>query len=261
VTQEPDLDETISTEDGTVVPAMTEPAEEAEAAGYDPGLDDAEPATEPDEPGEEDGEPSAEESEAEEADAPDSRGLLSVSSRQKLLQGLGFPVPASGVSGAATIQAVRWFQEAWTFSNLAVDGVWGPATEAAARQCVGQGGRISEHFHLPEFACHHCHWPRANRALVRGLERLRGIYYPGGLPIVSGYRCPVHNAAIGGARGSQHLYGRAANIPPRVTVEKVKALRLFAGLEYQPKVSGRLCTHVDVRAGGSVTNPSVFAWG
>lgn len=174
---QPGEDETADAS-GQVVPAMTEPAEEAEASGYDPGPDDAE-----------------------------------------------------------------------------------PATEAAARACVGQGGRISAHFHLPEFACNHCHWPRANRALVRGLERLRGVYYPGGLPVVSGYRCAVHNAAIGGARGSQHLYGRAANIPPRVTVEKVAGLRLFGGLEYQPKISGRLCTHVDVRAGGSVTSPSIFAWG
>lgn len=256
---EPNEDETLDAS-GQVFMAMTEP--ESEAEGYDPGPDDSEPAVEPDEPGEEDGEeggPTGALDLSELDEEP--RGLLSVASRQRLLLQIGFPIAADGDSGRATAQAIRWFQESWTFSDLGIDGLWGPATEAAARQCVGQGGRISEHFHLPEFACTHCHWPRANRALVRGLERLRGIYYPGGLPIVSGYRCAAHNAAIKGASGSQHLYGRAANIPPRVTVDKVAGLRLFGGLEYQPKVSGRLCTHVDVRAGGSVTSPSVFAWG
>jgi hypothetical protein len=262
VSRQPGEDETADAS-GQVVPAMTEPAEEAEASGYDPGPDDAEPATEPDEPGEEDGEDGGPTGALDLAELDDeaARGLLPVASRQRLLLQIGFPIAADGNAGPATTQAVRWFQESWTFSDLAVDGTWGPATEAAARACVGQGGRISAHFHLPEFACNHCHWPRANRALVRGLERLRGVYYPGGLPVVSGYRCAVHNAAIGGARGSQHLYGRAANIPPRVTVEKVAGLRLFGGLEYQPKISGRLCTHVDVRAGGSVTSPSIFAWG
>jgi uncharacterized protein YcbK (DUF882 family) len=35
-----------------------------------------------------------------------------------------------------------------------------------------------------------------------------------GQPIVvtSGYRCPRLNSAVGGARGSQHLYGQAADI-------------------------------------------------
>jgi uncharacterized protein YcbK (DUF882 family) len=135
------------------------------------------------------------------------------------------------------------------------------------RACITAGRRVSEHFLLAEFACSHCRWPRAHRQLVRGLETLRGRWYPhGGMAIVSGYRCAVHNAAIGGARNSQHLYGRAADIPPYgdggdlVTVAAVATLRLFGGLEYQPAYAGRGCTHVDVRAGGDVNNPAVFAW-
>jgi hypothetical protein len=247
---------------GQVVGAMTEPASETD--GYDPGPDDSEPATEPgtpDERGEEDDELS---------DPPEpaaAHGLAAVSDRQRLLASVGFPIAVDGSVGPATTQAVRWFQESWTGSNLVIDGAWGPATEAAARECLANGRRISAHYSLPEFACNHCHWPRANRSLIRGLETLRARYYSGGMGIVSGYRCVVHNDAIGGAKGSQHLYGRAANIPPRgdggklITVEMVQALRQFGGLEYQPKISGRGCTHVDVRGGGSVTNPAIFAWG
>ena len=33
--------------------------------------------------------------------------------------------------------------------------------------------------------------------------------------VTSGYRCPIHNAAIGGAAESQHIYGTAADIAVR----------------------------------------------
>lgn len=248
-----------------VYEGMTEDADRA-PAGYDPGPDDTQPPTEPDpddlDPG--DGEATGE---LDEIDTPQPRRLAGVTDRQRLLAAIGFPIAVDGAAGPATVQAITWFQESWTRSNLAVDGAWGPATEAAARACLGDGRRISPHFTLPEFACPHCHWPRANRTLVRGLEKYRAAHFSvGGLGIVSGYRCVPHNTAIGGARGSQHLHGRAANVPPYgdrglVTVTTVAAMRLFSGLEYQPRISGKGCTHVDVRAGGSVTNPSIFAWG
>jgi zinc D-Ala-D-Ala carboxypeptidase len=244
---------------------MTEEAERA-PAGYDPGPDDTHPPTLPGYL--EVDEPPRRAIPLADIEFGGPRGLADVSDRQALLSAIGFPIRVDGDAGPATTQAITWFQEAWTRTNLTIDGLWGPATEAAARACIADGRRISAHFHLPEFACSHCHWPRVNRTLVRGLERYRAEYFKvSGLQIVSGYRCSVHNAAIGGAQGSQHLYGRAANVPPHgdggklITVEAVKALRLFAGLEYQPRYTGRGCTHVDVRAGGSVINPSIFAWG
>jgi hypothetical protein len=240
-----------------VYEGMTEEADRA-PAGYDPGPDDTDPPTEP-------GEPNALGFVDPEELVP--RRLAGVSERQRLLAVVGFPIRVDGVAGNATRQATTWFQEAWTRSNLAIDGEWGPATEAAVR-LAQHDRRISAHFSLPEFACPHCHWPRAHRTLVRGLEVYRGKFFAaGGLQIVSGYRCVPHNTAIGGARGSQHLYGRAANVPPHgdggklITVDTVARLQLFSGLEYQPKISARGCTHVDVRARGSVTNPSIFAWG
>jgi hypothetical protein len=193
--------------------------------------------------------------------------VTSTRQAQHLLAGVGFPIAADGDYGAKTRQAVAWFQESWTSSRLGVDGQWGPATESAVQQCLGQGKRVSAHFSLPEFACSHCRWPRAHRDLLRGLEALRAAHYrKSGIAIVSGYRCEVHNAAIKGARGSQHLQGRAADVPPHgdggklVTVEQVALLRAFGGLELQPRISGRGCTHVDVRAGGDPDRPAIFTW-
>lgn len=73
-------------------------------------------------------------------------------------------------------------------------------------------GDLSPHFSRAEFACRHC---RAevpiDPQLVHVLEHVRGLT---GQPlvIVSGYRCPAHNRASGGAKGSQHLLGTAADI-------------------------------------------------
>jgi hypothetical protein len=165
----------------------------------------------------------------------------SVAAQQRILAGIGFPLAADGDAGPLTRQAITWFQEAWTRTRLDVDGLWGPDTETAARACLADHGRVSDHFSLAEFACR-CRWPRAHRKLVAGLEQYRTARFTqGGLVIVSGFRCAAHNIAIGGARSSQHLQGRAADVPPvgdngrLVTVDDVARLRLFTGLEYQPK--------------------------
>jgi len=59
-------------------------------------------------------------------------------------------------------------------------------------------------FSLEEFACHHCGelyiWPEF-------LDRLQGARHRVGRPfiILSGHRCSLHNARVGGAPMSQHL--------------------------------------------------------
>jgi len=72
-------------------------------------------------------------------------------------------------------------------------------------------GDLSAHFDRHEFACRHCGRVIVSAHLVRHLERLRAIV---GRPlvVVSGYRCPEHNRAVGGARGSLHLRGEAADL-------------------------------------------------
>lgn len=42
--------------------------------------------------------------------------------------------------------------------------------------------------------------------------------------LVSGYRTPAHNAAVGGAKGSKHMTGLAADIKPARTGDTVDQL-------------------------------------
>lgn len=81
--------------------------------------------------------------------------------------------------------------------------------------------------------------------LARHLERLRAIKGGQPLPIVSGYRSPAHNARVGGARLSQHLVGRAADIPPGYATVAQAMEAGFTGIGNQ----GKWAIHVDVRPG------------
>lgn len=80
--------------------------------------------------------------------------------------------------------------------------------------------------------------------LVNGLERLRSaVNKP--VIIISGYRCSRHNARVGGARRSEHLYGRAADLRLGLaTVAQAQAAG-FTGIGFK----GSSAVHVDVRAG------------
>lgn len=71
---------------------------------------------------------------------------------------------------------------------------------------------VSEHFTVRELRC-----PRTKRCLMSGefmnvLEKTRALYGKP-IPISSGYRSKEYNEDLGGASDSQHIYGRAVDVP------------------------------------------------
>ncbi len=86
--------------------------------------------------------------------------------------------------------------------------------------------------------------PAASR-LAGHLERLRR--QGGGRPIVlvSAYRSPARNAAVGGADRSRHLVGDAADLAPGVCTVAQAAAAGFVGIGSK----GAWAVHVDMRPG------------
>ena len=80
--------------------------------------------------------------------------------------------------------------------------------------------KLSEHFSEDEFWCRgqdqgtcNCgHSLKIDSRLIELLEELRDITGGKPLHINSGYRCPDHNAAVGGVSNSQHTKGTAADV-------------------------------------------------
>ena len=94
-----------------------------------------------------------------------------------------------------------------------------------------------------------------DEALTVALQCIRE-HFGKAVVITSGYRTAAHNAAVGGAKSSQHLYGRAADIRVQdVSVEDVAAyaeslMPDWGGVGRYPVKAGRATgwVHVDTRA-------------
>jgi uncharacterized protein YcbK (DUF882 family) len=112
--------------------------------------------------------------------------------------------------------------------------------------------KLSPHFSEDEFRCKCCQsLPPGGIAveLIGALENLRAILGNEPIHILSGYRCASHNKKVGGAKNSQHVLGRAADIEidsayPYTVAEAAETIPEFAdgGIgRYET------FTHVDVR--------------
>ena len=111
-------------------------------------------------------------------------------------------------------------------------------------------GDLSPHFSRWEFDCHDGQIAHPDPELIVRLERLRavvsarrGVDSP--LRVLSGYRDPAYNAKVGGAKDSQHLYNRAADIQSGYATRAEARSVGFRGIGYV----GVWAVHVDVRPG------------
>lgn len=106
-------------------------------------------------------------------------------------------------------------------------------------------GDLSAHFSRHEFDCHDGQRANPDPQLVARLEQLRHELGDRPLHIISGYRDRAYNASIGGAKNSQHIYNRAADIDSGLcTVAQARAVG-FTGIGH----CRGWVVHVDVRPG------------
>ena len=74
---------------------------------------------------------------------------------------------------------------------------------------VNDTTNITTNFKAKEFKCNHCSNLIIDKDLVDQLEIFRKELGNKPIVITSGYRCPTHNRAVGGASQSLHIRGRA----------------------------------------------------
>ena len=78
----------------------------------------------------------------------------------------------------------------------------------------GDGVKLSSNFNSSEFDCHGkgcCSETLVDQNLVNYLQKIRA-HFGKAVNVSSGYRCEVHNRNVGGATGSRHAKGQAADI-------------------------------------------------
>ena len=142
--------------------------------------------------------------------------LLTVKDRQRCLKALGFYDGAvDGLEGRQTSRAYTDLQAKYFIKPDDVDGKYGKNTDILLRSAYNC--RNSKYFKLLEFRCKcggkYCTgFPaEVDINLILGLNKLRTAA-GGPLTITSGLRCRTWNAKQGGAAGSRHMQGKAADI-------------------------------------------------
>lgn len=108
-------------------------------------------------------------------------------------------------------------------------------------------GDLSGHFNRSEFACScGCGYDTVDSVLLEALEAIR-VHFGQPVTVTSACRCPSHNFDVGGAKGSQHKKGRAADI----YVKSVAPADVASFAEELGMSVGRYAsfTHIDSRSG------------
>lgn len=117
----------------------------------------------------------------------------------------------------------------------------------------GSADKLSANFKASEFLCHGngcCAQGKVDEKLVEILQKIRDRF---GKPVTvnSGYRCAKHNKAVGGASGSYHTKGMAADIvvrdvAPAEVAKYAESIGVLGIGLYETNTDGHF-VHIDTR--------------
>lgn len=121
---------------------------------------------------------------------------------------------------------------------------------------------MSKYFASSETECHcGCGGNKVNPILMEKLDAMREAI-GGPLELSNAYRCPSHNAEVGGVRNSQHVLGNAADVyvPDYFNgdIEKLAWYAEYVGFDGIGIYYDDEFVHVDVRDNGN--SPGYYRW-
>lgn len=160
--------------------------------------------------------------------------------KQHLLAYLGYyRIKVDGIWGSGSVGATKEFQSDY---GLTVTGIFDDATESRIKEVIANDEKPIDfwqgikYFKREEFKCKcgkYCDgFPtEPEKKLVTVADRVREHF---GTPAIvsSGVRCKQHNANVGGASASRHLYGKAMDF--RVSGKSANEVLAYA--EKQPEI-------------------------
>lgn len=117
----------------------------------------------------------------------------------------------------------------------------------------GVDKKLSANFSSTEFDCHGsgcCSTTQIDEKLIEYVQKIRD-HFGKAVEVSSGYRCPTHNKNIGGATGSRHSKGQAADIyisgvKPAEIAKYAESLGILGIGLYETDSDGHF-VHVDTR--------------
>ena len=174
---------------------------------------------------------------------------MTIKQKQCLLEYLGYYDPENsnsvnnvdGLWGPASEAATRKFQSDY---GLDADGIFGPMTEAKIKDVVANGELPKfnwdevKYFTREEFRClcggKYCDGFPAeiNPVLITVADRVREHFGRAAI-VSSGVRCEQHNANVGGVPNSRHLDGKAMDF----CIAGRKAAEVLEYIWNQPEIS------------------------